>query len=209
VADALDLLTPDEAKRAINKALVADDQNDVLARHVTAVSRLVDDHCGPVVQREITAEVHYDVGCSVFLRQWPVAEITLVREANGGTPVTLTAIAFGESGDGYYAPSALEPDLLAGVLYRWSSGIECPWRGAVEVTYTAGRYEDTESVDARFKDAAGAILRRLWKREAGAWSKGPEFWENLDDQVGVGFFRVAQPIIDEMLWADRHPPAVA
>lgn len=206
MADTLDLLTVEEAKRAINKRAVADDQDDVLARHVTAVSRLIDDRCGPVVQRTVTAEVHDGGVGMIRVVRWPVVEYTLVRELVGSTVTPLNQLTFGSTLDGFVAPAwERDPTLFSGALYRRDGGLPKLWSwgpGAVELTYEAGRYEDTESVDARFKDAAGAVLRRLWQREAGAWSKGPEFWENLDGQIGVGFFRVAQPILEEMLPED-------
>lgn len=205
MADILDLLDLDEAKQAISSKTTTVKNDEVLARHITAVSGIIDDECGAVVRRTVTAEEH-DGGLSIVQLYWrPVTSITLVREDRGGSVETLTAESFGSSGDGYRAPKwERDPALLSGSLHRSGYGCATPWR-RVEVTYVAGRVADTASVPARFKDAAGAVLRRLWKREAGAWAQSPEAWEGLDADAGTGFFRVAKPVIDEMLKDDRMP----
>ena len=212
MADTLDVLTLVEGKEAIN--ITRDDQNDVVARHITAVSRLLDRECGPIVQRTVTAEVHDDPGAAVSLRYAPVASIGTVREAFPGEVTTLDVCGFGDSIDGYYA----EPDfrggtLLSGSILRRRLGVAGDWsRGVqVEVTYTAGRYATTEDVDARFKDCAGSILRRLWKREAGTWAQSAAIFETIDAESASpssGFYRVAKPIIKEQLWADMRLPGI-
>lgn len=203
MADVLDLVTLDEAKRAINMGTTTDDQDDVLARHITAVSRLMDELVGPGVARTVTAETHDGDGCDVWLRRFPVASITTVREAMGGTISTLTAVPFGGTGDGYRAVTwRNDPALLSARLRRVVGGMRWPWSPGpetVEVTYEAGRFEDTEAADARFKDTCGAVLRRLWKREAGSWAQHPDFYQQEDGTVGGGFFKVAMPIVAEML----------
>lgn len=197
MADALDILTLPEAKTAINIDSLNIDHDDEIAQQVTAVSRLIDDECGPVVQRTITAELHDGGSSLIMLRHYPVASITTLREAAGSTITTLSAVAFGGTGDGY--------SLRDGVLSRRAGGRVTSWTygDAVEVTYVAGRYATTAAVDAKFKSCAAAILRRIWKREAGAWAQSPEWFEQLgggsDSPIGSGFFRVAKPIIDEML----------
>lgn len=209
MADTLDLLTADEAKRAINKDTLTSNEDDILARHITAVSRLIDETCGPVVQRTITGEVHDGVRNLILLNHWPAKSITTVREANGSTITTLSAVTFGGTAtEGYYAdPLGSDPTLLSGTLHRRSGYSESNFRSGfatVQVTYVAGRYADTDHVDARFKDAAGAVLRRLWKREAGTWAQSSDFFVNGDTTAGTGFFRVAAPIISELLWADQQ-----
>lgn len=199
MADPLDLLTLAEGREAINMREDNVDNDPVLARHITAISRLIDDRCGPVVQRTVTAELHDGCG-TVLLKRWPVVAVDLVREANGGTITEVLPVTFGDTFAGYRV------DLATGMLAR--VGSSWPWGSeVVEVTYSAGRFEDTGSVDARFKDVAAAILRRLWKREAGIWAQSSAFFEGTDDQIGSGFFRVAVPIIDEMLPLDRQPRA--
>lgn len=209
MADTLDVLTLAEAKTAINMTAANTDHDAELAMHITAVSRLLDRECGPIVQRTVTDELHNDPGDAVTLRYSPVASIGTVREAFPGDVSTLSAGTFGSSIDGYRA----EPDwrggtLLSGVLERqWQGHIGAwPCGAQVQVTYTAGRFTNTTTVDARFKDCAGMILRRLWKREAGTWAQSSDFFEALDVQTSSlgGFFKIAKPIIDEMLWAETR-----
>lgn len=202
MADPLDVLTFEAGQAAINQSSDVTEHDDEIARHITAISRMLDAACGPVVIREVAAEVHDTTG-PVVLRHAPVAEITTVRVASGSAITELEPVAFGGTGGGYTF------DLASGILERRSGSTPVTWGGQVEVTYDAGRYESTEDVDARFADCAAAILRRLWKREAGAWSQSAQVWEGLDQQVGSGFFRVADPIIDEMLWDERIGPVIA
>lgn len=203
MADDLDLVNLDEAKRAINMESTTAEQDDILARHVTAVSRLMDELVGPAVVRTVTAEIHGGGGESVWLRRNPVTSVTTVREAFGGTISTLTAVTFGGTGNGYRAEKLhRDPPLLSGRLRRVSGGTGLCWpcgAESVEVTYVAGRYATTAAVDARFKDACGAVLRRLWKREAGSWAQHPDFYQQEDGTVGSGFFKVALPVVSEML----------
>lgn len=203
MADLLDLLTLPEAKRAINKPAADAEKDEELALHITAVSNHIDTRCGPVVQREAVEEP--DPGKPTLrLSLYPVAEITQVREAMpGSSPTVLTVQAFGSYGDGYRTKrwSAADPDLLSGELTRSRYGSGIPW-GPAEVTYVAGRAENTAAVPERFKSCAGSILRRLWKREAGTWAQTVSVFEDADGTLGTGFFRVADPLIDEMLWGD-------
>lgn len=206
MSDTLDVLSLAEAKTAINLPAANTDHDTELAQHITAVSRVLDKSCGPVVQRTVTAEIH-DARWGVWLRQAPVASITLVRTASGGTIETLTAVGFGATTDGY----SIDP-AISGRLLRAYGGSESSWgSGQVEVTYVAGRYANTAAVDARFKTCAGSVLRRLWKRESGTWAQSSDFLASLEggDTTSVGFFRVAKPIIDEMLWDELVLPGIA
>lgn len=197
MADTLDVLSLAEAKGAINMLASNNDHNSEIERQVTAVSRVIDDAVGPVVHRTVTAELH-DTGREVRLRQAPVVSVSSVRVASGGAITTLSSVAFGAATDGYRA------DLDRGRLYRQWGGVDGDWDTAsrIEVTYVAGRYATTAAVDALFKEAASAVLRRLWKREAGTWMQAAEFF-NADDSPTAGFFRVARPTIDELLAGER------
>lgn len=203
MADPLDVLTLPEGRRALNKDETNTENDDLIAEQITAVSRRLDARCGPVVQREIEAELIDGDTPAISLAHRPVASITLVREAYGSDVQTITPVGFGEdTGTGYRALRwAQDPSLLSGALQRLGGGY---WACGVEVTYIAGRYETTEDVDARFKSCAASILRRLWKREAGTWGQAVNIFEADDATAGTGFFRVADPLIDEMLAADRQ-----
>lgn len=196
MADLLDIITFAEAVAAINLAETNTGHDAEIARQVTAVSRIIDAKVGPVVQRTVTGELH-DSGRVVRLRFAPVASVTQVRVASGGAITTLSSVAFGGATDGYRLNANL------GLLFRQWGGVDGDWDSGsrVEVTYVAGRYATTAAVDARFKEVAAGVLRRLWKREAGAWAQSAEFFQALDEQGGptVGFYRVAKPLIDEMI----------
>jgi hypothetical protein len=84
----------------------------------------------------------------------------------------------------------------------------------VLVTYEAGRYADTASVDARFKTAALAILRRFWARETPSWVRGTGGFADLVSNPAVepgtpGFFRAVQPVVNELLADQLLGPVVA
>lgn len=212
MADTLDVLSLANAKVAISMDAATVAHDVVLARHVTAISRIIDDACGPVVVRTVTAEVLDGGACTVLLRRRPVTSVSLVREVTSpGTIATRSAAAWGSATDGYYLPPwERDPTLKSGVVKRMGYGSPIPWtcgEDTVEVTYVAGRYATTAAVDARFADAAGAVLRRLWKREAGSWAQSAALFEDADPQAGSGFFRVARPIIEEMLADEvQHRP---
>lgn len=201
MADTLDILSLEEARAAINSSAVTKAN---LPAMVTAVSRVIDSLCGPVVVRTVTAELHAGGSCVVHLRRRPVTSITTVREAQGpGNIVTLSAVAWGGATDGYFAPASVDdPTLKSGELYRKSAGADYPWHEgshAVEVTYIAGRYATTSTVDERFKQAASSVLARLWKREAGTWAQSPTFLETSEAQPTGAFFRAVRPIVEELL----------
>jgi hypothetical protein len=213
VADLLDVLelTPVSDMLAPAPLQVAE-----LERMITAVSRCIDEMCGPVVVREITAEQHKGGKATLKLRRRPVTDVTLVREVTSpGSIATLSATTWGAATSGYHAPvSPRNPDLLSGFLHRKESGCDKLWRDA-EVTYDAGRYADTASVDARFAEAALEVIRRLWRRETGVWLEDTSIYEeSLDPQqtgstsgFRSGFFRAVQPILTELLpdELDRGP----
>lgn len=193
--DLLDILTIDEARDAINVTAGHTSEIEVM---VTAVSRRIDDLCGPVVVRTVTDELHDGGTSGLFLHHYPVASITSVTEYSGGTPTTVTPETTTVAG-GYR--------LANGVLSRRSSWGMSRWGSQVTVTYEAGRYADTAAVDAKFKMAAGAVLRRLWTREAGAWARGADPF--IEAGAGHGFFKVVDPMVHEFLAAELLPPAIA
>lgn len=206
MADTLDILTLTEGHTAVNIPVSNTDHDTELAQHITAVSRIIDSQVGPVVNRTITAEVHRGGG-AVRLNHTPVSSVTTVREASAGTITTHPAVTFGQTTTGYTIDTQ-----FPGVIYYAASGYASPWPygSDVEVTYVAGRAANTAGVDARFKACAAAILRRLWKRESGTWGQSSDFFVGQDGQVDtVGFFRVAKPIIDDMLADQRLAPAIA
>jgi|SRR5688572_25747267 len=205
MADTLDLLTLAEGKTAVNIPTANTDHDTELAQHITAVSRIIDAECGPVVNRTVTAEIHG--GGPLYVNHQPLVSVSLVREASGSTITTHSAVAFGAVTDGYHIDPA-----GTGRIYRTSGGYryDWDWGNQIEITYVAGRAANTAAVDPRFKAAAASILRRLWKRESGTWAQSPSFFEGeIGEVTDIGFYRVAKPIIDDMLRDQKRPKAIA
>lgn len=185
MADLLDLLDLDEAKRAVNlsESRVGQEQNLELA--VTAVSRVVDDLRGPVVARTITGEVHDGGTAYLILRKQPVYAVTSVVEYNSTTPTTLAAEVFPGTTSSY--------DYWLdhrGVLHRRSGGAYSTFAGTrVVVTYQAGRYATTAAVDEQWKKAASEILAGNWSKFAAVWARGgdpfadPAFFDEVTNTL--------------------------
>lgn len=166
MSDPLDILTLSEAKSIL---AISDTSTDTeLARVITSVSRRLDTYIGPVVRRSVTSETHSGGGSRIELNHGPVYAIASVTEYQGTTARTVTAETAGtEPSEGFYAERYIpNPSLLSGVLIRRVSGHDSCWywgRGNVQVTYTAGRAETTGAVDPIHKEAAGIMLRNLWR----------------------------------------------
>ena len=210
--DPLALLDRIEAYEAINDtttAAAADSERDdeFIGIWVPAISRRIDELCGPVVKRTITDERHDGGRHVIRLRHVPISSVTTVTEYDG-TAATVLAEETNET----------KPDdayLVDGGRYdrdlRRRSGESdvnfAVGRRNVEVTYEAGRYADTASVDPKFKMTAAAILRRLWSREAGAWAAGGDPFAEAG-QGQVRFHKTVDPMVREFLADELRPPAV-
>ncbi|MCA1572419.1 MAG: hypothetical protein LC798_19385 [Chloroflexi bacterium] len=209
MADTLDVLTLDEAKRALNIP-AADTTFDVeVASYVTAVSRRLDDLTGPIVVRTITNEPHDGGGTYVFPNHTPVLSVTTVTEWLSGTSQVLTAETT--------AASTTTDYFLAGVgthgahLRRRSSWSDMvfPWgAGNVVLTYVAGRYATTAAVDPKFKQAAAKMLSLMWRGDQGA---GSVTFGAPTDEGGtlLGFGFAIPNFVAELLAEERRPPRVA
>ena len=207
MADPVDILDESEALAAINSTDPGDHTGEV-AQMVTAVSQVIDAMCGPVVARTVT-EVHDGSRATIWPRQAPVLSITSVTEFDGTTQTVLTdesvfgtvggSSGFILSADGYR-------------IERRSGGSAYRFASQVQVVYQAGRYASTTAVDARWKQAAGAIMARLWKRDGSGWAYSPDFYANADESTissSSMFFRAIAPMVDEFLADQKLPPAVA
>lgn len=182
MADTLDLLSLAEAKQAIGTALAGTDMDSAVATYVTAVSRLIDANCGPMVQRTITLEVHDGGQDTIRLTYNPAASITTVIEYQGTTAVTLTEETPGTAPDPGYLL-----DKVSGYVWRRAGGTDGKWyngRHNVVVTYTAGRFTSTSTVDLRVKQAAGMLLRHLWAIQYG---NGNVMFGEADVPMPIGF----------------------
>lgn len=200
MSDLLDVLSLDEGMTAIAMTGSGAAHEDTVAAAITAISRRLDALVGPIVVRTITDEIHYPSGNSpIWLDHQPVSSITSLIEYSSGTGTALTAEDYDTSGT--YL-------LRDGMIVRRSGFYTTSWYGsAVKVTYVAGRYATTAAVDARFKTAAAAILRRWWAREAPAWARGGDPF--AQEGGGIGFFQVVMPVVQEFLADEMLPPAVA
>lgn len=163
MADALDVLTLNEAKAVVNLTTSDTSQDTELALYVTAVSRQLDRLVGPVVTRSVTE--YYDGGnWRIFLRSRPVAGIADVTEVRSLTPTVLTVETTAtQTGDAYLA------DYTSGLIIRRESGSDACFasgRQNIVVQYTCGR-TTTSSVDPLYKEAASIMLANLWRHEQG------------------------------------------
>lgn len=211
---ATDLLTLAEGYRAINdvrnasKAATAQtgSHDDTIGLWISGISERIDELCGPVVQRTVVE--HLSGGSEVvILDTTHVASVTSVTEYSGASATLLTQDVLGAPAS---AGFTLEDLAGTAAVYRTSggSGYLFPHgRGNVVVTVVAGRYVDTEAVGAKFKLAAGAILRRLWQREGAAWATGGAPFEQ---GIGAtGFFRAVNPMVAEFLGHELLGPVFA
>lgn len=165
VSDPYDLLTLDEGKQAVDVAEIDDQYADILPGYITAVSRLLDDRVGACVVRAVTSEQHDVCGrSSLVLRHRPVSAVTSITEYVSGTGTALTAMSV-TSGptDGYHLAPFDGTGNYSGIVHRTSGWRGYTFRGTVTVSYTAGRFQSTTSVDAQFKRAAGICLANLWR----------------------------------------------
>lgn len=153
-------------------AISSTTQDGQLARVITAVSRRLDLLVGPVVTRTITNEPHafattipWSSRDTIELEWCPVTSITTVTNYLGTTATVLTAQTAGTSpANGYYAETYKpNPTLLSGIIERKTGLYRYPFGDLVTVTYVAGRYADTASVDPMFKEAASYMLRNSWR----------------------------------------------
>jgi len=194
----LNLLTRTEAYTAINDPATAAEttslrDDEVLGLWVPAVSRRIDDLCGPVVTRTVTETHSGDGRDNLYLRTPPAVSVTSVTLNGDALPA-----------DGYDLDN---DNRFLAILYRttstWPDG-----RRNIVVEYQAGRHATTAAVDPLFKMAAAAILRRLWSREAGAWARGGDPFAEAG-AGSVGFFKAVDPMVHEFLGDEMRPPAVA
>ena len=195
--DPLALLSRTEAYEAINDATSAnagasDRDREVVDIWVPAVSRRVDELCGPVVARTVTDERHDGGVGFVRLVYGPAFSITTVTEYAAGTATVLAE----EQDDTLPANGYLIENYRSGALLRRrASGSDTRFplgRRNVKVTYQAGRFANTASVDPKFKLAAASILIGLWSKYGGAWARGgdpftegsqPQFFDELSHNV--------------------------
>lgn len=181
-ADLLDILTAEEAKRQVGIPDANTDQDDEIGIYITAISRRIDELCGPVVCRTVTGELH-DGGCThIRPKHVPVASFSSVAEYVYTAAYTLTAETnTAKTGYNYLW------DEVTQLLYRRSGGGDS-WfpagRHNIAITYVAGRAATTSAVDDKFRRAAGIILTHLWRVDRGG---GTETFGSGFSEYPTGF----------------------
>lgn len=197
MADTLDLISSAEAKLALNIDSTDTSQDTELAAYVTAVSRMIDKAFGPVVVRTLTSESHDGGGSTIRLKHRPVSSVTAVSEFTYTTQQALAAESTSAKTANDYLLEAAQ-----GVLRRRHNDSDASFaagRQNVQVTYVAGRYSSTGSVDAKFKQAAAISVSNLWRREQGGGTE--TFGGVIPGQSIPGFglpFVVMDLLSDEM-----------
>lgn len=155
MAQLTDILTLVEARVSLNMG--TDPSVDTeLAQVISAASQTLDNWIGAVVRRTVTDEEHVGGRDRVLLERIPVASITTVTEFASGTPTALTAETLTTAGTYSF-------DADSGILYRRNSWGAARFAGGIRVTYVAGRFANTASVEAAYKEAAQKILMHLWQ----------------------------------------------
>lgn len=204
MADALDVLSIAEARTAVS--LGSDTSKDTpLALAVTAVSRQVDELCGPVVKRTVTSELHDGGEAVIRLRRLPAHTITTVTEYLNTSATVLTAETNAAKATGNYLHDGTLTTLNSGTIRRRSNGTDIPFpcgRRNIEVTYDSGRSADTAAVDPKFKQAAAMMLRNIWVSEmaSGTETFGAFTDENPNPLLGPGMLnKVAALLSGEIL----------
>lgn len=204
MADTLDVLTIAEARTAVG--LGSDTSKDTpLVIAVTAVSRQLDDLCGPIVKRTVTAELHDGDYGTIQLRRRPVYSITTLTEYLNTSGTALTAETNSAKATGNYLHDGTFTRLTSGLIRRRSNGTDIPFacgRHNIEVTYEAGRAADTASVDPKFKQAASMMLRNIWTGEQASGSEtfGAFADQEINPLLGPGMLnKVAALLTGEIL----------
>lgn len=152
----LDVLTPEEGRRAVGLGALDSSKDDLLALAITAMSERLDEGCGPVVVRSVTSETVTAYGTRIELSQGPLTAVSSITE--NGTALTAS--------DWYAEPYRPDPQLLSGVIVRriadrptgWACGL-----GQIQVGYLAGRFASTTQVSAKYKQAAQIMLKNWWR----------------------------------------------
>lgn len=204
---ATDLLTIVEARSAVNLPSGDDSHDTDLQLYVTGITGRVDAICGPVVQRTVSSETHDGGRSKVLLDVQHVSSVTSVSEWLNTTETSLSEESNSSKPTSGFLLHTVGP-------YDWiirrsgnADGRFPSGRNNVVVTYEAGRYADTDSVDETFKLAAASILRRIWKREQSSWAQTTDFFTDTEDPPpSRRFFRAVDPMVKELLADEVLPP---
>lgn len=212
MTDTLDVLEIGEGRSAVGLSSTDISQDAKLGPLITAVSRRLDILIGPIVQRTITNEAH-DGGTSyIDLANSPIASVTSITEYAGTTGTALSLSANTTQPASGYLLKMNSFGFYKGRVYRRNGNTD-GWfpqgMGNVLITYVAGRYADTSSVDARYKQAAAFTLANLFRREQRPASPNYAGPEAMSDVGHSAFPSFALPNAALELLIDEIPPGVA
>lgn len=180
---ATDVIDVEVAREALRERTA---KHETLQRLVSAVSHRFDDEFGAVVQRSVTSEKQPTRGLeAVMLDYYPATSVTATLDGVSVTP---------------------DVDEDWGLLFhptdaRWPVSR----KPNLTVSYTAGRFADTDAVTPEFVEAAVITIRHLWHAANPATVDAGEF-----DYVGPTFPRFILPnAAAELLRRYRRPtPAI-
>lgn len=212
MSDTLDVLAIGEARAAVGLSGADISQDGRLTPLITAVSRRLDILIGPIVERTITNEAHDGGQSYIDLGSSPITSVTSITEYAGTTGTALSLSSNTNQPASGYLLKMNTFGFYKGRIYRRNGNTD-GWFpqgvGNVLVTYIAGRYADTASVDARYKQAAAFTLANLFRREQRPASPNFAGPEAMSDFGHSAFPSFALPNAALELLIDEIPPAVA
>lgn len=159
MAEAHDIVTLETARQALSLGLTDVSRNADLERVISAASTIVEDHAGIVIKRQFT-ETHDGRSYYLTMRQRPVVSVDAAT-------VDGTALSAGELAE-YVVPSD-NYGQLEGNYSRPSKP------SGLSITYTAGRFADTDAVTGYWREAALIQIRHQWQHYQEAVGEVNEF----------------------------------
>lgn len=211
MADTYDLLTLAEGKTACN---ITGTGHDVeLAQFITAVSRRVDELCGYVVKRTVTAELHDGGRTFIRPRHTPILDGTTSTAVSEYIGTTETELSEESNATKPASGFLVVVESVHNVkVYRRAGNTDASFpsgRRNISITYESGRAAATASVDAKFKRAAGNLLQRLWNRDAAVWSRGGDPFDPGTVQHSPLFLAMSAKAIRDLLGDEMKAAVVA
>lgn len=190
--ESLDVLTYDEAAAALKIGTTDIDNSARLQQAITGISRTMDDRFGPIVKRAVTEEAH-PCGGEVWVTGpiYSTPGLTVTEYDTSGTSTVLSLEDYDtKPANGYRLErrSGLGGGYTGRICRRVSTAAGS-FGETVLFAYTAGRYSDTGTVDAVFKESASVSLINWWQQ---VLAQIPQAGQELD-LPGYRFPRYAVP----------------
>lgn len=161
-----------DAKNHINKSMTYTGDDNELRGFIDTAGEIVDYLAGPTVNRTVV-EYHDGGNAEIFLRSWPVADVSEVVESwPGGAAYTLTRLATVSSpGSGYNYTFDPQTGSITRRVSGWTQSF-APGTGNVKVTYAAGR---PQPWPARIRLGCLDLVAHLWRTsQAGRGAGRPQ-----------------------------------